>query len=118
MSLNLSIFDIKRHEKMKNVDESNKEVLNEVLFEMGMDINKGFKVLNCIHRSVLTDKVHQGKLYEGTERTDEDWLVTKYMINSLERFGHVEGYMLDGHSQSFMTALKAKQIEYYGGVNA
>lgn len=115
MSLNLSIHDIMRHKRLVGREDVSKEEIYQVLYEMGMNTDKSVRVLYCIHRSQFTNKVHKGKLYEGTERTDEDWLVTKYMVNSLERYGHVDGHLLDGHSQAFMAALKAKQLDYYRG---
>ena len=117
MSLNLSLVDIMRHKKLKGTKPSKEQILS-VAYEMGMDINKGVQVYHLLYRSQFTGQVHNGKVYLGTERTDEDWLVTKYMVNSLERFGHVFGHMLDGHSQSFMATLKDKQLEYFGGANA
>lgn len=118
MSLNISFSDVLRY---KGVDEGifhQEEKLHSILTEMGLNLQKGLEVLYCEHRSPITNKVVKGRFYLGTERTDEDWKVTKYMVDSLERYGHTNGHLLDGRSQSFMTILKKKQLEYLGELNA
>jgi len=91
----ISYSDVSRHKNCTEETFKDRDALNKILQEMGMEVDKGYEAPFCQHRSPITDIVVTGRIYQGQERTDEAWKKIKYMLNSLELYGHTCGNYLD-----------------------
>lgn len=70
----LSLADLLLVEGFREAfSQNDKEKINNILFQNGMDIVKKVKTRVCTHRT-LSGKVAENTLrYEGSERTDRPW---------------------------------------------
>ena len=93
----ISLADAKRHNLYKECLKKygRKYGLECILYDMGLDVTKGFETMYCTHRSELTGEINTCNRFYGKERKDDAWKKVKYMVNSLERYGHTQGYYLD-----------------------
>ena len=102
-SRNISFNEVKKHpdyieglvDHTADFSIRDSEVLSKILYDFGLDLDKSVEALYCEHRSPMTDEVVTGWFYLGYERLDKDWKETCYKVNSLERYGHEFGNLLD-----------------------
>lgn len=73
---NISLSDVVR------VPHFNGENLDTILYELGMDVEKGYDSCLCTHRA-LDNSVVTCTLYMGKERFDRGWL-TNNPLSSIE----------------------------------
>lgn len=59
--------------------------LEKTLHELGFDISLEIEHLECQHRN-RQGKIVEGKLYQGSERTDKAWLDSPYSSDEVKMF--------------------------------
>lgn len=70
----LSFHDLNMVEGFKDaVDSQNTKVFEAILFTNGMDLDKGYELHHCTHRTINRIE-YTGVRVEGQERTDKAWL--------------------------------------------
>lgn len=90
MQRSISMFDLFLSEDSKKIIiEGNEDKLNKLLFEIGFDINKEIEYDYCNHRPMSTNVPYLGWRLIGTERTDIEWMKSKYCSkeNRFEQIG-------------------------------
>lgn len=73
---NISLSDVVR------VPHFNGDNLDTILYELGMDVEKGYDEFVCTHRSI-DNKIVTCTLYMGKELTTKEWL-TNNPLSSIE----------------------------------
>jgi len=58
--------------------QDDKEIMKQCFWEMGIDTDKPYEVINCLHRSRLDNTPWQGDMVIGEERLCAEWLHSGY----------------------------------------
>lgn len=75
-----SLTDLMQIEKFKVAAIHNdKAMMEEVLWELGLDINQPYEFHECLHRALTTNIPVQGTRIEGYARKDTAWLNDTYV---------------------------------------
>lgn len=75
-----SLVDLMQVDKFKvAAKENNKELMEEVLWELGLDTSQPYTFNDCLHRALTTNIPVQGVRIEGYARSDKEWLNDKYV---------------------------------------
>lgn len=61
-----------------NPENTNKEDLDKLLWNLGMDVEKGYEWNHCLHRALSTNIPQDGYRIEGYERLDPIWINSGY----------------------------------------
>jgi hypothetical protein len=73
--MNLSFFDLLQLPDFRLAAKfDDKEALNRILFNAGMDVSKGYEIKKCLHRALTTNIPQDCLRVEGYERTDDEHL--------------------------------------------
>lgn len=71
----LSLFDLMKIPRFKEASKVNDvKVIEEVLYENGLDIKLGYKAVECLHRPLSSKEPFKGIRFESFERLDQDWI--------------------------------------------
>lgn len=76
------------------------EEFKRILYENGLDVEKGYNVSKSLHRMRTSNQVYDGFRVDGTERTDKEWIASG--CASLEALQHGLG----GRDYSMVQELK------------
>lgn len=77
--LNLSFHDLLQMPDFKLAAKlDDKNTLNRILHNLGMDVEKGYTINKCLHRALTTNIPQDCDRVEGFERVDSDWLKSGY----------------------------------------
>lgn len=75
-----SLIDLMQVDKFKVAATHNDTaMMEEVLWELGLDINQPYTFNDCLHRALTTNIPVQGVRIEGYARSDKEWLNDKYV---------------------------------------
>ncbi len=77
--ITVSMSDVVRHPWYEKYKDSPKG-LEALLYSMGMDITLPIESDTCEHRSTMTNLVVNCERFSGSERKDEQWEITKRLI--------------------------------------
>lgn len=75
-----SMTDLMQIDKFKQAAKfNNTKVMEEVLWELGLDTSQPYVFNECLHRALTTNIPVQGVRIEGYARSDKEWLNDKYV---------------------------------------
>ena len=75
-----SMIDLMQVDKFKQAAKfNNTKVMEEVLWELGLDTSQPYVFNECLHRALTTNIPVQGVRIEGYARSDKEWLNDKYV---------------------------------------
>lgn len=108
----LSFLDLECHEDFKKVwSEQDKRGFEKVLMSMGADLNFGWEIKVCLHRSRFSEKVDYGPRITFKERTDKYWIkngmqledIVREVDSTISRVGMILAMNADTRSQSIVS---------------
>jgi hypothetical protein len=73
----LSLYDLIQIDKFKQaIKDGDQKKAEEVLHENGLAVGLGYEQVVCTHRCLTRKEPWYGVRYEGSERTDKEFLAT------------------------------------------
>ena len=71
----LSFYDLMQYPPFKvAVVNEDKELMEKILWEAGMDLEQGYELVSILHRPSTTKQAWMGLRVEGFERGDDDYI--------------------------------------------
>lgn len=71
----LSLYDLLLQKEFNlAMREGDYEKVDELLYSVGVDVEKGYQVVDRLHRPLSTKQVVNGSVVIYTERTDKEWI--------------------------------------------
>jgi hypothetical protein len=71
----LSFYDLMQYAPFKEaVKNEDKEAMEKILWEAGVDLKQGYEIVSILHRPNTTKQAWFGCRIEGYERVDAEWL--------------------------------------------
>lgn len=85
----LGHLDLERHPLWEKAWKGqNQKLFEQVLYEMGADLNYGYEFTTCIHRARTSNAVEYGMRVSFKERTDKWWVNNMMAVSDMVRNTH------------------------------
>lgn len=73
----LSLYDLLAQPEFKKaMMEGDDKRVDELLYSVGVDLEKGYQVVDRLHRPLGTNQVVSGSVVVYSERLDEEWIAS------------------------------------------
>lgn len=82
----LSFLDLENHPDWGSAWKSqNEKKVSEILHSLGVDLDYGWEISVCLHRSRISNKVEYGPRISFKERTDREWMRDNMAVEDIIR---------------------------------